>query len=160
MIRSMTKRIVSVLMITFFGFIGGVVAFNVLQHTTARAATADPSPEIPYSRFLQAAEHSEVSSVTICDHAITGRRTDGKTFATLMPDDPGLVIRLVGWGVEVTATREQEMPALLRVFLAWLPMLLLLLVCWLSLGRLARRIERSVARLTDAITERRDASNP
>ena len=91
--------------------------------------------EISFSQLLTDVEAGNVQDVTIAGSEITGHHTDGTTFQTYAPEDPGLVDRLNRKGVKITAKpSEEEVPSLLGVLVSWFPMLLLVAV-WIFFMR-------------------------
>ena len=100
-----------------------VLLFNVFQPGSAQHA----SQQLAYSDFIGDVNGGRVRSVVIQQHNVTGTLTDGTSFETYLPDDPTLVSRLTGKGVEVVAKPEEsDVNPLLRYLLQWLPMLLLI----------------------------------
>ncbi len=91
--------------------------------------------EISFSQLLTDVEGGNVQDVTIAGNEITGHYSDGRTFQTYAPEDPGLVDRLNRKGVKITAKpSEEEVPSLLGVLVSWFPMLLLVAV-WIFFMR-------------------------
>ena len=91
--------------------------------------------EISFSQLLTDVESGNVQDVTIAGNEITGHYSDGRTFQTYAPEDPGLVDRLNQKGVKITAKpSEEEVPSLLGVLVSWFPMLLLVAV-WIFFMR-------------------------
>ena len=100
-----------------------VLLFNVFQP----GSTQHASQQLAYSDFVGDVNGGRVRSVVIQQHNVTGTLTDGTSFETYLPDDPTLVSRLTGKGVEVVAKPEEsDVNPLLRYLLQWLPMLLLI----------------------------------
>jgi cell division protease FtsH len=66
-----------------------------------------------------------VSDVTIQGNTINGHFNDGRAFSTYAPNDPGIVDRLRGGGVRISAApKEEGMSGLLGILISWFPMLL------------------------------------
>lgn len=85
------------------------------------------SDKVPFSDFLKNVEDGRVVQVEIRGNNIEGILSDGTTFNTYAPNDPGLVEKLTSKGVSITALpQEDKMPSLLGVLLSWFPMLLLI----------------------------------
>ena len=75
-----------------------VIVFNLFsqpQHSS--------QPSVTYSEFLRQAAKGEVSEVVIQGNTLTGKTTDGKSFQIYVPNDPGLVDKLIAEKVEVRA---------------------------------------------------------
>ncbi|MDR3175452.1 MAG: ATP-dependent zinc metalloprotease FtsH [Desulfovibrio sp.] len=103
-----------------------VVAFNVLYQQPVR------SNEISYSEFLERAKKQQVAEVLIQGNKLSGCKlsghfTDGMTFTSHAPDDPGLVETLVGNGAVVKAGPMEDSPWYIVFLTSWAPMILLVL---------------------------------
>ena len=82
-----------------------VIVFNLFsqpQHSN--------QPSVTYSEFLRQAAKGEVSEVVIQGNNITGKLTDGKSFQIYVPNDPGLVDKLIAEKVEVRAEPVEDSP--------------------------------------------------
>ena len=100
-----------------------IALFNLFQGGPSRRAVES----ITYSEFVAAVDKSEISDVTIQGNSITGHDKDGRAFSTYAPDDPGLVQRLHGKGVRISAAPvEDNVPSLFGILVSWFPMLLLI----------------------------------
>ncbi|MDX6750992.1 ATP-dependent zinc metalloprotease FtsH [Geminicoccaceae bacterium 1502E] len=100
-----------------------IALFNLFQSPSSRG----PQTSLPFSDFLNEVQAGRVSDVTIQGNSINGHYADGRPFTTYAPNDPGLVDRLTGNGVRITAAPSDEnMPSLLGVLVSWFPMLLLI----------------------------------
>ena len=85
------------------------------------------SDKVSFSSFLQNVEDGRVVEVEIQGNNIKGVLSNGTTFNTYAPNDPGLVDKLTSKGVSITASPiEDKMPSLLGILLSWFPMLLLI----------------------------------
>ena len=83
-------------------------------------------PDIVFSDFVTAAEHGDVSEVTIQGHTIRGQYTNGDRFRTYAPEDPDLVKTLRERGVRIAAKPEEGEAWYVVVFVQWFPMILLI----------------------------------
>jgi cell division protease FtsH len=81
------------------------------------------SVSIGYSDFLSMVESESVSQVTIQGDNISGLSAQG-AFNTFAPEDPELIQLLKSKGVKISAKPEKG-SSWSRVFLSWVPMLLL-----------------------------------
>jgi cell division protease FtsH len=90
------------------------------------------SLSISYSDFLNMVEDESVSQVTIRGYSISGRSERGP-FNTFTPKDPELIQLLRSKGVDISAKSEKD-SSWFRVFLSWVPMLLLIAV-WIFFMR-------------------------
>ncbi|MFO0995470.1 MAG: ATP-dependent zinc metalloprotease FtsH [Alphaproteobacteria bacterium] len=97
--------------------------FNIFQSSSNRG----PQSQIAFSAFLNEVEAGRVTEVTIQGPHVTGKTSDGRAFATYMPNDPTLVSKLMAKGVTITAVPvEESMHPLVSVLISWFPMLLLI----------------------------------
>src|SRR5581483_5185200 len=93
------------------------------------------SQDISFSQLLNEVDQGRVRDVVIQGPDIHGSFTDGRTFQTYAPNDPGLVQKLYSKGVSITARPQQpDAPWFLSVLVSWGPMLLLIGV-WIYLTR-------------------------
>ncbi|GBR70068.1 ATP-dependent zinc metalloprotease FtsH [Gluconobacter kanchanaburiensis] len=88
--------------------------------------------QIAYSDFIHDVDQHQVRSVVIQEQNISGTLTNGTSFETYSPLDPGLPARLTAANVEVTAKPldSGESP-ILRYVGAYLPVLLLVGLCFM-----------------------------
>ena len=97
--------------------------FNLFQGTAQRP----DANELAFSDFLNKVEGGEVKGVTIKGNQIYGQYAAGGNFRTYAPNDPQLVDRLEGKGVQIRAEPSEEgSPTLWSILLSWFPMLLLI----------------------------------
>ncbi|MCF4165245.1 ATP-dependent zinc metalloprotease FtsH [Zavarzinia compransoris] len=97
--------------------------FNAFQSPSGRKA----GDTISYSEFVSKVEAGRVTQVTIQGDTVYGRTSDGRDFATIAPNDPQMVQRLLDKGVDVASKAEDKGgPTLLDVLISWFPMLLLI----------------------------------
>ena len=97
--------------------------FNAFQSPSGRKA----EKTISYSEFVSNVEAGRVTQVTIQGDTVYGRTSDGRDFATIAPNDPQMVQRLLDKGVDVASKAEDKGgPTLLDVLISWFPMLLLI----------------------------------
>jgi len=82
------------------------------------------SVSVSYSDFLTMVESISVIQVTIQGNRISGMSAQGP-FMTFAPKDPELIKLLRSAGVKISA-KPQEDPSWYKVFLSWIPMLLLI----------------------------------
>jgi cell division protease FtsH len=102
-----------------------VALFNLFQPSGGTASRAQM--QVAYSDFLNEVGAGHVRDVTIQGPNISGSLTDGRSFATFAPSDPGLVGRLTEKGVRVVARPiESDVNPLFQILISWFPMLLLI----------------------------------
>lgn len=93
------------------------------------------SSDIPYSQLLQDADSGRVTSVLISGQEITGAYSDGRTFKTYAPFDPGLVTKLQQKNVQISARPPQsDTPWFIALLINWLP-ILVFIGAWIFLSR-------------------------
>ncbi len=93
------------------------------------------SEKVTYSQFLQAVEKGDVASVTIDQRKILGTFKDNREFTSYMPiEDQFLLNELMKKGVNITGKQPAEQSFLMRIFISWFPMILLILV-WIYIMR-------------------------
>ena len=95
-----------------------IMLFNVFKQPT------EGSIPVSYSDFLSMVESGSVSHVTIRGDNISGMSVRGP-FMTFAPRDPELIKLLKSKGVKISA-RPEGGSSWFRVFLSWVPMLLLI----------------------------------
>ena len=103
--------------------IGGllVALFNLFQNTSGGGNYAS----LAFSDFLGEVEQGRVSDVTIQGNVIKGHFSDGRSFSTYAPNDPGIVDRLREAKVRISAAPPEEgMSGMLGILISWFPMLL------------------------------------
>ncbi len=87
------------------------------------------SQAMSYTAFIEKVNQGVVDEVTIQDKQAVGHYRDASgnvtRFELELPDDPGLVQRLIDAKVEVTASHREE-SIFLTILISWFPMLLLI----------------------------------
>lgn len=105
--------------------------FTLFQPSSQRGSSTD----VPFSQFLSDIDAGRVRDVVIQGPEIHGTYTNGSPFQTYAPNDPSLVQRLYGKGVQVSARPQQDnTPWFMTLLINGLPMLLFLGV-WIFLSR-------------------------
>jgi cell division protease FtsH len=105
--------------------------FTLFQNPSQRQSTQD----ISFSQLLTEVDQGRVRDVLIQGPEIHGNFTDGRPFSTYAPNDPSLVQRLYGKGVQITARSPQEqVPWFVSLLVSWLPFIALIGV-WIFLSR-------------------------
>ena len=91
--------------------------------------------DIAYSQLLSDADAGRISTVVVSGNEISGTYTDGRTFTTYAPFDPGLITRLQQKGVQITARPAGEStPWFIALLVNWLP-ILVFVGAWIFLSR-------------------------
>ncbi|MFP4396877.1 MAG: ATP-dependent zinc metalloprotease FtsH [Desulfonatronovibrio sp.] len=97
-----------------------IILFNLFnQHQT-------PQYKLTYTELLNKVDQGEVMAVKIQGQKLTGKLMDDRRFTSYVPDDPGLVDKLVQNNVQVEAEPEESASWLTTIFISWFPMLLLI----------------------------------
>src|SRR5216110_2462338 len=105
--------------------------FTLFQNPGTRTSAAD----ISFSQLLTDVDQGRVRDVTIQGPEIHGTYTDGRGFNTYAPNDPSLVQRLYGKGVQIIARPPGEnVPWFVSLLVSWLPFIALIGV-WIFLSR-------------------------
>lgn len=87
----------------------------------------DVAQKYSYSQFLQTVDKGDVKSVVIDDRNIQGMLKNNTQFATYMPmDDQNLLGDLTKKNVDVRGKAPDQQGLLMRIFINWFPMLLLI----------------------------------
>jgi cell division protease FtsH len=93
------------------------------------------SQEISFSQLLSEVDQGRVRDVVIQGPEIHGTFTDSRSFQTYAPNDPSLIQRLYGKGVQITARPQQnDVPWFVSMLVSWLPFIALIGV-WIFLSR-------------------------
>ncbi|HSI40446.1 MAG TPA: ATP-dependent zinc metalloprotease FtsH [Xanthobacteraceae bacterium] len=105
--------------------------FSLFQNPAQRQSTNDVS----FSQLLTEVDAGRVRDVLIQGPEISGTFNDGRTFQTYSPNDPGLIQRLYGKGVAITAKPlTDNVPWFVSLLISWLPFIALIGV-WIFLSR-------------------------
>jgi len=91
---------------------------------------------VEYSAFLRQVKEGSIRHVTISGdgETITATTTNGETYKTHSPNDPGLVGDLLDNNVEIEAKPKQEPSFLAQMLINWFPLILIIGV-WIYLMR-------------------------
>ncbi len=118
--------------------------FTVFQNPSQRSSSQQIAQQIPFSQFLDLVDHGSVRAVDIDGSEIQVSTTQGETFWTVAPNDPGLVQRLHDKRIVITAHSSQTSRPrdtgdwLLSLVTSWLPFIFLI-GTWVFLSRQMRR---------------------
>ncbi len=137
----------------FLWLIIAVILISVFSNFGPRQSSQE---KLTYSQFVNLVQQGNVRSVSIEDQTIKGMTQNDKAFVTYLPmSDPYLLNDLIKKGVSVQGKAPEQQSILLRIFINWFPMLLLIAV-WIFFmrqmqggggGRGAMSFGRSRARL-------------
>src|SRR5262245_59973176 len=88
-----------------------------------------------YSEFMQSVDKGDVKSVVIDERNIQGTLKNNSQFTTYMPmEDQNLLGDLLKKDVAITGKAPDQQGLLMRIFINWFPMLLLIAV-WIFFMR-------------------------
>src|ERR1700712_5618829 len=91
--------------------------------------------EIAYSQLLNDADAGKIQSVVISGQDVSGTYVGGGNFTSYAPSDPGLVTKLQGKGVQITARPPSDnTPWFIQLLVNWLP-ILVFIGAWIFLSR-------------------------
>ena len=104
----------------------GFLVFLIIDFYKANNSIQQ-SQVISYSNFLTDVKNGNISRVEIRGSNITGEYSNGTSFSTYSPNDPGLIDKLEKNNIEIIAQPlEKNSPGLLDILISWFPMLLLI----------------------------------
>ena len=105
--------------------------FTLFQNPGQRSSSQD----ISFSQLLTEVDQGHVREVVLQGPEIHGTFADGRQFSTYAPNDPGLVQKLYGKGVTITARPPSDnVPWFVGLLVSWLPFIALIGV-WVFLSR-------------------------
>ena len=91
--------------------------------------------EIAYSQLLNDADAGKIQSVVISGQDVSGTYVGGGNFTSYAPNDPSLVSKLQGKGVQITARPPSDnTPWFIQLLVSWLP-ILVFIGAWIFLSR-------------------------
>src|SRR3974377_1281185 len=105
--------------------------FTLFQNPGQRST----AQEISFSQLLSEVDQGRVRDVVIQGPEIRRTFSNGTSFQTYAPNDPGLVQKLYSKGVTITARPQQDnVPWFVSLLVSWLPFIALIGV-WIFLSR-------------------------
>src|SRR5205085_912616 len=105
--------------------------FTLFQNPGQRTSSQD----ISFSQLLSEVDNGKVREVVMQGPEIHGTFADGRQFQTYAPNEPGLVQKLYGKGVTITARPPSDnVPWFVTLLVSWLPFIALIGV-WVFLSR-------------------------
>ena len=121
----------------FVLWIVGFILLTLLFNSFGEAQKQKTTKELAFSEFMQAAENSGISDVTISGPEVTGTLSSGEKFYTYTPYDPTMVETLRKTGVKVVAKPiDDSSQTFWGIVISWFPFLLLIGV-WIFFMRQA-----------------------
>lgn len=105
--------------------IGTLIAGGLMIYD--RVNTTPPLQEpVAYSDFVEKVKDKQVDRVEINGSTIKYRASDGQNYETINPGDEHLIDQLLNSEVKIKTAAPQQDSLLLRVFISWFPMLLMI----------------------------------
>jgi cell division protease FtsH len=140
----MARRILVWAGVATVAFLALVAFFNLLNWSAPR----QPQQNLAFSELLNHLKRGELEEVTLAGSSITGRLTDGQSFASYAPASSDLADRLVQARVKVFAAPAEELvPSLFSILVSWIPLLIWFLALWLFVARPLRAMLVAIGRL-------------
>jgi cell division protease FtsH len=125
----MKKHIFNALLLSVF-ITGGFLIYE-------RVNSTQPLQEsLAYSEFIDRVKSKQIDRVEISGQQIKVRASDGQNYETFNPGDLRLIDELLNAGVQIRTTPPQQESFLMRVFISWFPMLLMILVFVIYMRRM------------------------
>lgn len=116
----------------FLWLIIAVILISVFNNLEPKQSNAE---RLTYSEFLKQVQSGNVNAVNIQNQSISGQMQNDKQFVTYMPlDDPYLLPELIKKNVNVKGESPQQEGLLMRLFVNWFPMFLLIAI-WVFVMR-------------------------
>ncbi len=118
-------------MLLFSVFIAG--AFLIYDRINATPPLQD---SLAYSEFIDKVKNKQIDRVEISGQQIKVRASDGQTLETFNPGDPKLIDELLNADVQIRTVPPQQETFLMKIFISWFPMLLMILVFIIYMRRM------------------------
>ncbi len=103
-------------------FTGAFLIYNRIN------ATPPLQDSLAYSEFIAKVKGGQVDRVEITGPLIKVRTSDGQNLQTFNPGDQHLIDDLLSADVQIRTTPPPQQSTLMQIFIAWFPMLLLIIV--------------------------------
>ncbi|MEQ1546764.1 ATP-dependent zinc metalloprotease FtsH [Methyloglobulus sp.] len=103
-------------------FTGAFLIYNRIN------ATAPIQDSLAYSEFIAKVKGGQVDRVEIAGTSIKVRTSDGQNLQTFNPGDNHLIDDLLSADVQIRTTPPPQQSMFMQIFIAWFPMLLLIIV--------------------------------
>lgn len=126
----MKKHIFNALLIGVF--IAG--AFLIYERINSAPSVEDTA--MAYSEFVDRVKSKQVDRVEINGQTLKVRGSDGVNYETFNPGDPDLINELLDADVQVRTAPPPQESMFMRIFIAWFPMMLMILVFVLYMRRM------------------------
>jgi cell division protease FtsH len=103
-------------------FTGAFLIYNRIN------STAPVQDSLAYSEFIAKVKSGQVDRVEIAGQSIKVRTSDGQNLQTFNPGDQHLIDDLLTADVQIRTTPPPQQSMAMQIFIAWFPMLLLIIV--------------------------------
>jgi cell division protease FtsH len=91
---------------------------------------------LAYSEFIDKVKNKQVDRVEISGQSIKVRASDGQNYETFNPGDTHLIDDLLGADIQIRTVPPQQETLLMKMFISWFPMLLMILVFIIYMRRM------------------------
>jgi len=91
---------------------------------------------LAYSEFIDKVKNKQVDRVEISGQSIKVRASDGQNYETFNPGDTHLIDDLLGADIQIRTIPPQQETLLMKMFISWFPMLLMILVFIIYMRRM------------------------
>ncbi len=125
----MKKYLFNILFFCIVG-VGGYLIYDRL-HTTPPLQDS-----LAYSDFIGKVKHGQVERVEVSGQMIGVRTSDGQNYETFNPGDGHLIDDLLSAGVQIRTVPPEQETLLMKIFISWFPMLLMILVLVIYMRRM------------------------
>ncbi len=122
----MREKMSNMLKNLFLWLIIAVILIAIFSNFGPRAPVSE---QMTYSAFLSSVDQGKIASAVISDtdRTITAVTKDGKQISTYIPmEDQFLLGELIKKGVNVKGKPPEQQGLLMRIFISWFPMILLI----------------------------------
>jgi cell division protease FtsH len=128
-----------------------IAALNLFDDQQSARERRGPA-SIPYSDFVSLVDEGRVAEVTLKQGRVAATLSDGSPVETYVPEDPGLIDRLVRGGVTVWGPADEDpVHPLLQILVSWLPVILLAIPLFMIARRQAKGWRSSGAELAHVV---------
>ena len=115
----------------FFWIAAGIVIITLWSLLQSPALA---KKDVTFSQFMTEVEQSKVEEVTIQEHQIRGRFTDGQTFRTILPAGYADLIKILRENKVNIIVKDSARSPLFTILISWFPILLMILF-WVFMMR-------------------------
>jgi cell division protease FtsH len=109
--------------------VGGYLIYDRVHSTPPAIDT------LAYSDFIGKVKHGQVERVEVSGQQLAVRTSDGQNYLTFNPGDGHLIDDLLTAGVQIRTVPPEQETFLMRIFISWFPMLLMIIVLIIYMRR-------------------------